>query len=161
MTNCLSDKKTHSAIPSEKVKLLSHDTKKAHKKYLVRPKIEHIAPLIVGLFNLQDVLLRTFEFLRPFFWKNFMTPTSMKSVKWTPSLFPALLEDTLRGSFLPRNDSSAPRCAPGLHRYFHCSRNGQLFSPKVPQHTQKRQQDGSSALQRRVQQFRIAVYFPA
>ena len=70
VTKYLTDEKTHSAINSKMFKWLNHITDQLYEVYLVKSKIEHKKPIIVGFFILQYAKLRKLELYYNFF-KNF------------------------------------------------------------------------------------------
>ena len=61
VTKYLSDEKTHSAINSKLSKSLNHITDQLYEVELVKSEIEHIEPIIVGIFILEYAKLRMLE----------------------------------------------------------------------------------------------------
>ena len=86
VTKYLTDEKTHSAINSKLFKRLNHITDQLYEVELVKSEIEHREPIIVGFFILQYAKLRLLELYYSFF-KNSVTLTSMRNLKWIPILF--------------------------------------------------------------------------
>ena len=87
VTKYLTDEKTHSAINSKMFKRLNHISDQWYEVELVKPEIERREPIIVGFFILQYAKLRMLEPYYIFFKKKFVTPTSMKNLKWIPTPF--------------------------------------------------------------------------
>ena len=86
VTKYLNDEKTHNAINSKMFHRLNHITDQLYEVELVKSEIEHREPIIVGFFILQYAKLRILELYYNFF-KIFVTPTSMKNLKWMPTPF--------------------------------------------------------------------------
>ena len=86
VTKFLTDKKTHSAINSKMFKRPNHITDQLYEVELVKPEIEHREALIVGFFILQYAKQRMLKLYYNLF-KNFVTLTSMRNLKWIPTPF--------------------------------------------------------------------------
>ena len=101
VTKYLKDEKTHSAINSKFFKRLSHFTDQLYEVELVKPKIEHRKPIIVGFFILQYAKLRMLELYYNFI-KKFCDTNKYKEHEMdTDSLYLALSEENLEDLILP------------------------------------------------------------
>ena len=86
VTKYLTDEKTNSAINSKMFKRLNHITDQLYEVELVKPEIEHKEPIVAGiLFN--NMLNRECWNFTTVSSKPFVTLTSMKNLKWIPTLF--------------------------------------------------------------------------
>ena len=86
VTKYLNDEKTHTAKNSKMFKRLNHITDQRYEVELVKPEIDQREPIIVGFFILQYAKLRKLE-LYSISSKSFVTPTSMKNLKWITTRF--------------------------------------------------------------------------
>ena len=107
----LNDEKTHSAIKSKIFKRVNFIADQLFETELVKSKIEHRGPIIVGLFILQYAKLRMLEFYYNFFKKFSDTEKQEELGMDTDSLCLALSEGNLEDIILPekRNDWEALR----------------------------------------------------
>ena len=81
-TKYLNDEKTHKAINGKLFKRLNSVSKELYEVELVKSKIEHREPIIVGFFILQYAKLRMLELYYNFFDK-FCDVDTFEELKWT------------------------------------------------------------------------------
>ena len=101
VTKYLNDEKTHSSINSEMFKRLNHITDQLYEVELVKTKIEHREPIIVGFFILQFAKLRMLELYYNFF-KKFCDTDKYEELEMdTDFLYLALSEENLEDVIVP------------------------------------------------------------
>ena len=104
VTMYLTDEKTHSAINSKMFKRLNHITDQLYEVELVKSKIEHREPIIVGFFILQYAKLRMLELYYIFF-KKFCDTDKYEELEMdTDSLYLALSEENLEDVIFAERD---------------------------------------------------------
>ena len=101
VTKYLTDEKTHSAINSKIFKRFNHITDRLYEVELVKSKIEHREPIIVGFFILQYAKLRLLELYYNFFKKFCDTDKYEELEVDTDSLYLALSEENLEDVIVP------------------------------------------------------------
>ena len=84
VTKFLNEEKTQSEINSKLFKQLNFINDQLYEVEVVKSKIEHREPIIVGFFSLKYPELGMLELYYNFFKK---IPKSMKSLKWIPTLY--------------------------------------------------------------------------
>ena len=97
----LNDEKTHSAINTKLIQRLHFITDQLYEVELVKSKIEHQEPIVVGFFILQYAKLRMLELNYNFF-KKFCDTEKYEELEMdTDSLYLALSEENLEDFILP------------------------------------------------------------
>ena len=106
VTKYLNDEKTHSAINDKMFKRLSHVTDQLYEVEMVKSKIEHREPIIVGFFILQYAKLRMLELYYNFF-KQYCDSDKFEELEMdTDSLYLALSEKELEDCIIPEKKSA-------------------------------------------------------
>ena len=101
VTKYLTAEKIHSAINSKMFKRLNHITDQLYEVELVKPKIEHREPKIVGFFILQSAKQRMLELYYNFIRKFCDTDKYEELEMDTDSLYLALSEENLEDVIFP------------------------------------------------------------
>ena len=111
VTMYLNDEKTHSAINNKLFKRRNFISDQLYEVELVKSKIEHREPIIVGFFILQYATLRMLELYYNFFTMFCDTEKYEELEMDTDSLFLALSEENLEDIIFPeeRNEWEAKR----------------------------------------------------
>ena len=100
-TKYLNDEKTHKSINGKLFKRLNSVSKELYKFEIVKSKIEHREPIIVGFFILQYAKLRMLELYYNFFDKFCDVDTFEELEMDTDSLYLALAHDNLYNCIRP------------------------------------------------------------
>ena len=100
-TKYLNDETTHKTINGKLFKRLNSVSKELYEVELVKSKIEHREPIIVGFFILQSAKLRMIELYYNFFDKFCNVESFEELEKDTDSLYLALAHDNLYDCIRP------------------------------------------------------------